>query len=85
MVEPGPAFDADHLDRLLAPHLGRLSALVVVLLRHDPVRGGFVDRVRAQGLGVRTLVVKEGSGIETLDPDTTEVGLRDLTEERLAL
>jgi len=46
----------------LAPHLGRLSCLVVVTARWD--EGALAERIRGAGVGCRTLLVQGGGRLE---------------------
>lgn len=85
MVESGSVFEAQRLQHLLAPHLKRLSALVVVALRKDDVRLQFAQQIRSRGLGVRTLVVDAARGIHRHDANLTQVGRPDIEQGALAL
>lgn len=59
-VQPGPAFDPDHTVDLLAPYLGRLSSVVLVLHRWDGPRQALAHRLRRSGVTVKVLVVGDG-------------------------
>ena len=56
-VQPGRAFAAERLGRLLAPFLGRLSAVVLVGLTWDSERALFLQMVRGQGVACQALAV----------------------------
>lgn len=53
----GPSVDA--IWERLAPHLPRLSCVVVIALRWDAPRRALVDRIRGMGVGCVTLLVTE--------------------------
>lgn len=59
-VEPGPPFDGEHALSLLAPYLGRLSSVVLVLHAWDPPRQALAQRLRGSGVSVTSLVVGDG-------------------------
>jgi uncharacterized protein (DUF58 family) len=56
-VSPGPSFSTESLMAELAPHLPRLSCLVVVALAWDEKRASLAARVRASGVGTTSYVV----------------------------
>ena len=60
-TQAGPSFDCERTLRLLAPHLSRLSSVVLVVHRWDGPRQELARRLAAQGVAVKTLVVGEGS------------------------
>lgn len=65
-VSAGPSFDPTRTMDLLAPYLGRLSSVVIILHRWDPPRQQLARRLRQSGVSVKVLVVGDG-------PATTEV------------
>lgn len=58
---PGPAFDTERTVDLLAPYLGRLSSVVLVLHAWDAPRQVLARRLRQMGVSVKVLVVGEGT------------------------
>lgn len=60
-TEPGPVFDCERTLALLAPHVGRLSSMVLVVHRWDGQRQQLARRLTAQGVAVKTVVVGEGT------------------------
>lgn len=72
VVQPGGPFEGPRLLSTLAEHLERLSAVVFISLSDDPERLAFAQRVRAQGVGVRTLIMDAGEQ-RMLAPDTVLV------------
>lgn len=61
-VQGGPPFDAGRTVGLLAPYLGRLSSVVLVLHRWDPPRQALARQLRRRGVSVKALVVGDGPG-----------------------
>ncbi len=61
LMQPGPGFDAGRTVDLLAPYLGRLSSVVLVLHRWDAPRQALARRLQQSGVSVKTLVVGEGT------------------------
>ena len=59
-TQPGPAFDTSRTLELLAPYLGRLSSVVLVLHRLDAPRQALARQLRQGGVSVMALVVGEG-------------------------
>ena len=59
-TQAGPSFDCERTLRLLAPHLGRLSSMVLVLHGWDLPRMELARRLEGQGVAVKTVVVGEG-------------------------
>lgn len=59
-VQPGPAFDTARTVDLLAPYLGRLSSVVLVLHRWDAPRQALAHRLRQSGVTVKAVVVGDG-------------------------
>jgi uncharacterized protein (DUF58 family) len=57
---PGPVFDTGRTADLLAPYLGRLSSVVLVMHAWDPPRQVLAQRLRQRGVSVKVLVVGEG-------------------------
>jgi uncharacterized protein (DUF58 family) len=74
VVEPGPRFAAEPLERRLEPHLVQLSCVVLVALGWDAERQRFADGVVRAGVGCRVLEVTSG-----VDEDVGVVGGADLT------
>lgn len=56
-VAAGPAFDGARLERVLAPHLERLSALLLVGLAWDEERARFAEVVRDHGVACRAIML----------------------------
>jgi uncharacterized protein (DUF58 family) len=73
-VNPGPEFDATRTLDLLAPYLGRLSSVVLVVHVWDAPRQILALRLRQSGVSVKTLVVGEGPS----SPDVSHVPLRQI-------
>ena len=77
-ADPRP-LEVEPLLGRLAPHLARLSCMVVVTASWDG--GALAERIRGAGAGCRTLVVGEAAaGVEVL-----AVGARAVAEEALVL
>ncbi|MEE9255079.1 MAG: DUF58 domain-containing protein, partial [Pseudomonadales bacterium] len=57
VVEPGTPLNDDRLFSRLGPYLGRLSTLVLILLRWDPRRQRLLQRIRDHRVGCRVLLV----------------------------
>ena len=70
-VDPGPAFDGGRTIDLLAPYLGRLSSVVLVLHAWDAPRQQLVRRIQRSGVSVKALVVGDGP----TSADVTHVSL----------
>ena len=49
------------LEQALLEYLSQITLVVCVLLDWDTVRQGFVERLRAQGAGVKVVIVRDGS------------------------
>jgi len=59
-TQAGPSFDCPRTVDLLAPHLGRLSSMVLIAHRWDPPRQELARLLASRGVAVKTLVVGEG-------------------------
>jgi uncharacterized protein (DUF58 family) len=70
-VEPGPQVDDDALVRRLAPHLSRLSCVVVVSLAADD--GALAERVRGHGVSCAVVAVGLASATHGRDARTIAV------------
>ena len=53
--------DFEGLEQALLEYLSQITLVVCVLLDWDTVRQGFVERLRAQGAGVKVVIVRDGS------------------------
>jgi uncharacterized protein (DUF58 family) len=73
-VQPGPAFDTPRTLGLLAPYLGRLSSVVLVLHRWDAVRQALAAELRQRGVSVKALVAGDGPS----SPDVTHASFRQI-------
>lgn len=76
-VEPGPRVDDDALVRRLAPHLSRLSCVVLVSLAEDD--GALAERVRGHGVSCAVIAVgvasvTHGRDVQTIAVDAIERG-----------
>ena len=71
-VEPGPPAGALHLRRHLAAHLGRLSAVVLVVLDWDAPRQDFASWIRRHGVACRVLQVAPASPAAAPGPPAGE-------------
>ena len=74
-ADPEGAFDGDKLLSAVGPHLGRLSALVVVATHWDASRRAFASRVEALGTACAAYVV---------GPFADEPGARGVDEAAIA-
>lgn len=66
-VEAGPREPFRAIEPELTEHLSQISAIVAVFLDWDEGRRVFVNNLRAQGVAVKVVVVRDGAC--TLDPD----------------
>lgn len=73
-VQPGPAFDTPRTLGLLAPYLGRLSSVVLVLHRWDAPRQALAAELRQRGVSVKALVAGDGPS----SPDVTHASFRQI-------
>ena len=60
-AQAGPAFDRQRTVELLAPHLGRLSSVVLIVHAWGAPRQALARRLRVLGVAVKTLVVGDGA------------------------
>ncbi len=67
VVEPGARFEAARTMSLLAPHLGRLSSVVIVALADDEPRRRVEEEIRRRGVGCRSIVMGRDVTVEAVD------------------
>lgn len=60
-VEANDREDFEGLEQSLLEFLSQITVIVCVLLDWDMVRQGFVERLRAQGAGVKVIIVRDTS------------------------
>jgi len=58
-VDASDAEDVEALEQALLEYLSQITLVICVLLDWDSVRQGFVERLRAQGAGVKVLVIRD--------------------------
>ena len=75
-VQPLEQFSADRTFARVAPHLERLSSVILVLLAWDAERAGLAASIRARGCGCVVFVVGDRS---SQDPQATTVALDAIT------
>ena len=62
-AQAGPAFDRPRTLELLAPHLSRLSSMVLIVNHWDPPRQALARAMGTRGVAVKTLVIGDGRGV----------------------
>ncbi|MEQ8277687.1 MAG: DUF58 domain-containing protein [Deltaproteobacteria bacterium] len=67
VVEPGATFEAAPTLSLIAPHLDRLSSVVIVALADDPERRRVEAEIRRRGVGCRTIVIGQDVSVEAVE------------------
>jgi uncharacterized protein (DUF58 family) len=58
-IETGERLDVDVLEAALLPEVGRLSAILFVVMDWEPRREALVERLRERGVAVRVFSVRE--------------------------
>ena len=61
-AQAGPGFDCPRTLELLAPHLSRLSSMVLIVNHWDPPRQELARAMGARGVAVKTIVIGEAQG-----------------------
>lgn len=71
-VESNDREDFEGLEQALLEFLAQITVIVCVLLDWDTVRQGFIERLRAQGAGVKVIIIRDRS-CTLPPPDEREV------------